>query len=492
MSTTTRTEHPVLLRRRSSLQLRHVLPSERTDRSAPDYEKTIRLPDRRPKPKFRSLSSVFRTVTGEAKLEDDQKPRAHSPNRFLTRADEELTEESAEQVLQELESSRDRGLTDEEAQIRLIEVGRNELAGKPPLSFWRLLFGQLTDLLVLLLIGASLGAFALGEYAAGSVIVIIVIANALLGVMQELRADAAVDALSKATPEFVDVKRSGNKKQIPVSTLVPGDVVLLETGMVIPADLRLVVSKNLVVSEAPLTGEAEGIKKDADWVKPESPLPRTNPPTVEVLIQENQRMTNREHKDENESKHEEKIQVDANTQDKQMTKNMVFMGCQVVEGRGEGVVVRTGMATQMGVIQHLMNTADEHQSPLQQKLNVLGRGLGVASLCISVVVLIIGLVTGRGIHDDGSVPKALQMVLIAISLTVAAVPEGLPACVTITLALGMKAMAKRNVLVRQLHAVETLGAASIICSDKTGWPVVRFSFFFSLFLPRFLSADSGG
>jgi magnesium-transporting ATPase (P-type) len=252
------------------------------------------------------------------------------------------------------------------------------------------------------------------------------------------------------------------------------------------ADIRLIEAGGLFSLEAALTGEPEGIKKVADWVG-----------TKKELTEAEEKKLKEEQEKKLKEAQEAKVALEAKIADLKAKlkgdaleealsalqetnkgeekkeksldeeKNMVFMGCQIVDGRGKGVVVKTGMATKMGEIQHMLNTADEKESPLEQKLDQLGNRLGIASITISCVVLIVGLTTNRGTHD-GDQPRWLQMILIAVSLTVAAVPEGLPACVTITLAIGMAAMAKRNAIIRQLHSVETLGSASVICSDKTG------------------------
>lgn len=345
-----------------------------------------------------------------------------------------FAEITVDQVIRDLNVDPVNGLSSAEAAARLHLHGRNELEKEPPPSFLKLLLQQFSDLLVIMLIVASLVSIGLGEYKAAVVIIIIVIANATLGVIQESRAGAALDALSSLAAPRTDVQRDGQILNIDSAELVPGDVVILDLGRKVPADVRLIESQGMYSNEMALTGESEPVKKNALWVHEEK-------------------------KEEKKEFHKEEALTEA---------NMVYMGCSVQDGRGKGVVVKTGMKTKMGEIAHLLKTADQGQSPLQTKLHNLGVRLGIASICVSVIVFVIGVATDRKTDPESDSPVWLQMLLVAVSLTVAAVPEGLPACVTITLAVGMNEMVKKNALIRNLHSVETLGSASVICSDKTG------------------------
>lgn len=332
------------------------------------------------------------------------------------------------------------GLSTLEADQRLMEHGLNELTKPPPKPLWKLFLEQFQDLLVILLIVASLISLGLGEYAAASVIIIIIVANAVLGVVQEARAGKALDALESMAAPKASVIRDGKVLSVESSMLVPGDLVIMDLGAKVPADIRLIESQGLLSNEMAMTGESEPVKKDAAHV------------CGRILDEE-----------KSDDKIEKKKKEDALTDP-----NMVYMGCAVQDGRGRGIVVKTGMQTKMGEIAHLMNTATKGASPLQEKLDKLGVKLGLASILVSLIVFVVGVTSGRGATEDNMSDRVLEMLLVAVSLTVAAVPEGLPACVTITLAVGMKEMVKKNALIRNLHSVETLGSASVICTDKTG------------------------
>jgi Ca2+-transporting ATPase len=324
--------------------------------------------------------------------------------------------DSSETVLEKLNTTPENGLSTAEAQKRLTEYGHNELREKPPTPFWRLVLDQLRSFVVLLLIGASIISAVLGEQVEAIAIIAIVILNTVIGVIQESRAEASLAALKKLAAPDARVIRDGARINVPARELVPGDVVMLEAGNFIPADVRLVETVNLRVEEAALTGESvPSEKKAALMLEPESPLGDR--------------------------------------------KNMAFMGTVVSYGRGSGVVVGTGLTTQIGLIAQMLSAVEEEETPLQKRLEELGRTLSIAALIVVAIVFAVGLWQGQDL---------LEGFIIAISLAIAAVPEGLPAVVTITLALGMREMVKRHALVRRLASVETLGSASVICTDKTG------------------------
>jgi Ca2+-transporting ATPase len=308
------------------------------------------------------------------------------------------------------------GLRDEEASARLAQYGPNELRERPRPTFWHLLLGQFNNFLVIILIASAVISLFLGEYVDASAIMAIVILNAILGVVQESKAEEALAALKKMAAPEARVIRSGHIRTIPSRELVPGDVVLLEAGHYVPADVRLVEAVNLKVDEAALTGESVPVQKDA-----------------EVLLDRELPIGDR--------------------------RNSAFMGTMVTYGRGKAIVVATGMHTQFGLIAEMIQSYEEEATPLQRKLDQLGHWLGIACLVICGIVGLVGVLRGLPL---------LEMFMTAVSLAIAAVPEGLPAVVTICLALGMQEMIRRHALIRKLPAVETLGSATVICSDKTG------------------------
>lgn len=324
------------------------------------------------------------------------------------------------------------GLSEAEAEERLKIFGKNQLASEPRDPWWKIFLGQLTDLLVVMLLIAAIVSGAFEEYAQCTFIIVLVVGMASLGTFQEVRAGDSLDALSSLSAPNADVVRGGKTMTLDSTLLVPGDIILLEMGRTIPADCRMVTCQGLQSAEAALTGESVGKKKNPEFVG------------VEGVVF---------HDDKGE---------------KQENQNICFMGCTVLEGRGRGVVVKTGMNTEMGLIASLINNADETRSPLQIQLERLGKQLGVYSFSLSLVVWIIGVSTGRGLDPHDSQDKFLQMTLVAVALTVAAVPEALPTMVTITLAMGMNRMSKRKAILRNLHGTVTLASVSVICSDKTG------------------------
>jgi len=315
-----------------------------------------------------------------------------------------------------LRTSIDRGLDTKLAASRLDSHGPNELTAAPKPPFWKKLLEQFSSFLVIILILAAVVSAVVGEFVQAMAITAIVLLNAALGVVQERRAEEAMAALQKLTAPEAQAVRAGRRKTVPARQIVVGDLVLLEAGNYIPADMRLVESANLRIEEAALTGESVPVDKDADLV--------LGPDT---------------HLGERE--------------------NMAYSGTLVSYGRGKGLVVATGMKTEIGQIAELLQSVEIEATPLQRKLDQLGKVLGWAALAVSGLVFLLGW--ARGIEP-------LEIFLVAVSLAVAAVPEGLPAVVTITLALGMREMIQRNALVRRLSSVETLGSTTVIASDKTG------------------------
>jgi Ca2+-transporting ATPase len=322
----------------------------------------------------------------------------------------------AEDVLEQLETFPENGLTSEEATSRLREFGPNQLTEAPPTTFWQMLWEQFNNFVVILLVVAAVVSALLGDYIEAGAIMAIVILNATLGVIQERSAEQALAALQRLAAPEADVIRDGSRQTLPAGQLVPGDVVVLEAGNYVPADVRLLEAINLRIEEAALTGESVPVAKDA-------------------------------------SAHLEK---DIPLGDR---KNTAFMGTLINYGRGRGVVVNTGMRTQIGMIAQMLQAVQQEPTPLQRRLDQLGKTLGWAALAVCGLVFMAGWLRGF---------NPLDMFLIAVSLAIAAVPEGLPAVVTISLALGMREMIKRHALIRRLSSVETLGSATVICSDKTG------------------------
>ncbi len=321
-----------------------------------------------------------------------------------------------EAVAKELQTSANDGLSKAEAQERLSQYGLNELIDRGTKSPWLILLDQFKDVMVVILFIAALVSLVLQEYVDVIVIMAIVVINAVIGFSQEYRAEQAVAALKKLAVPTVKVRRDGRIEEISARELVPGDVVMLEAGNLIPADGRLLTSINLKIEEAALTGESEAVTKTAD------PLPGSDKAIGD-------------------------------------RRNMIFMGTVISYGRGTAVITDTGMKTELGNIADLIQSVKQEQTPLQRRLAQLGISLGWVSLAIIAIVIVLGLLRGENWQ---------VLVLTAISMAVAVVPEGLPAVVSVTLALGSQRMLKRNALIRKLPAVETLGSVTVICSDKTG------------------------
>ncbi|MCB0103809.1 MAG: cation-translocating P-type ATPase [Anaerolineales bacterium] len=340
---------------------------------------------------------------------------------------------TADETLKHLEVFEE-GLSTEEAEKRLKHYGQNELREAPRPGFLTILWAQLNNFVVILLIVASVISATLGDYVEAIAIMAIVVLNAVLGIIQEQRAEQALAALKKLAAPEAHVMRDGSHKSVPAYNLVPGDIVFLEAGNFIPADLRLLESVNLRVEEASLTGESLPVQKNAATV-----------------LDKNVPLGDR--------------------------KNTAFMGTVVSYGRGRGVVISTGMNTQLGLIATMLQNVEAEETPLQRRLDQLGRTLSIGSLALVFIVFAVALFnyteTATLFSDPINYFKTFageitEVFIIAISLAIAAVPEGLPAVVTISLALGMREMIQRHALIRKLSSVETLGSATVICSDKTG------------------------
>ncbi|RHW54250.1 calcium-translocating P-type ATPase, PMCA-type [Lactobacillus bombicola] len=327
-------------------------------------------------------------------------------------------------IEQEFSTSCAKGLTDSQVLEAREKYGSNSLAGKKKISIWQRFLAQFKDfMIIVLIIAAVLSGFVAQEWTDAAIIMVVVMLNAILGVFQEARSEEAINALKKMATPNAHVRRGGQIVEIPSPQLVPGDIVLLEAGNVVPADLRLTVAKSLKVEESALTGESVPVDKEATIIN-----------DVKVALADQ--------------------------------KNMAFANTNVTYGRGEGIVTETGMNTEVGKIAAMLNNTDETDTPLKRNLNQLGKTLTIMILLICAIVFVVGFFTKRGTEPTDKL--AIDMFLVAVSLAVAAIPEGLPAIVTIILALGTQVMAKHKSIVRKLPAVETLGATDIICSDKTG------------------------
>ncbi|MBN2353106.1 MAG: cation-translocating P-type ATPase [Spirochaetales bacterium] len=343
---------------------------------------------------------------------------------------------TVDELLREFSTDPESGLTEGEAARRLAEHGPNELKERPRPGFLALLFNQFKNfLIIILLIAAAVSIYPLGEYFEAGAIVAIVVLNAVLGVFQEARAENALAALKKMAAPNASVVRGGRRLSIPARELVPGDVVVLEAGNYIPADVRLTETVNLKVEEASLTGESVPVHKDCRLV----------------------------------------LDKDIPLGDR---RNLGFMGTLVTYGRGRGVVAATGMDTQIGKIAEMLQEEKDELTPLQENLKRLGIWLGIISLAVCGVIFVIGIfrdtnlaliaTSGLAAYVALFQKQLIDLFMTAVSLAIAAVPEGLPAVVTVCLALGMQHMVRRHALIRKLPAVETLGCATVICSDKTG------------------------
>jgi Ca2+-transporting ATPase len=321
---------------------------------------------------------------------------------------------STEEVLKHLSSGLN-GLGEAEAQKRLAQYGPNEIRRKHQISPAKIFLSQFNSFIVYILLAAVFISFLLNEYIDATVIIAILLVNAVLGFFQEYRAEKAIESLKKMAALQATVMRDGRKKRVNSHDLVPGDLIVFESGDRLPADARIIEEYELEVMESSLTGESHSVEKDPAPIEDTSALGDM--------------------------------------------KNMVFGGTNVTSGAGTAVLVKTGMDTEMGKIAESIESVEDDETPLQKKLDRLGRRLGI------LTIIICGIIIGVGIIKGGNL---LEMIMVGVSLAVAAVPEGLPIVVTISLALGVKRMVSQNALVKRLPSVETLGCSTVICTDKTG------------------------
>ena len=349
---------------------------------------------------------------------------------------------SAKEVLQELNVNPETGLSSEEASKRLQQYGPNKLAEKKKTPLFLVFLQQFNDPMIFILLAAALLSIAISiynsihnsepfDFADPIIIMGVCVLNAIIGTVQENKAEKSLEALKKMSSPTCVVRRDGKLVELKAEELVPGDIVILEEGRTVPADLRLITEVNLKTDESSLTGESLPVEKDADIVF-------SDPVGAGDRI------------------------------------NMAYMSTPVVYGRGEGVVVLTGTHTETGKIAKMLSENDGDPTPLQQQLAKLSKFLGLLTIAIVVILFGIQLIdlfktnSHTPLGTEGWVDGLVENFMFAISLAVAAVPEGLPAVVTIVLALGVQKMVKANTIVRRLPSVETLGAVSVVCSDKTG------------------------
>ena len=326
-----------------------------------------------------------------------------------------------EDVEKELKTNKEKGLTEEQVTEIRNQKGYNELQAAKKKTLFQRFIDQFKDFSIIVLIIAAIVSGIVGVSEGEGItdtiiIMIVVIVNAIIGVAQESKAEKSLEALQKLSDHASKVIRNGNLQVVPARELVPGDVVVLDTGDYIPADLRIIEEANLKSQESSLTGESVPVEKTSEVIE-----------DTEIGIGDR--------------------------------KNMLFSSSLVTYGRGKGIVVETGMTTEVGKIAGMINSTEKQETPLQQKLNKLGKTLGIAAIVICVLIFVIGLLQGK---------EAIHMFMTAVSLAVAAIPEGLVAVSTIVLAIGVQKMVKRNAIVKRLPAVETLGSSTVICSDKTG------------------------
>lgn len=337
---------------------------------------------------------------------------------------QEIYQQKSEDVIKQLKTSINTGLSLQQVSDRLKTDGLNELVGKQKRGLFLRFIDQFKDfMIIVLIVAAILSGVVANEWTDAAIIMFVVLLNAVLEIIQEARSEAAIEALKQMSTPNAHVRRDGQVVEIPSTQLVKGDIVLLEAGDVVPADLRLVLAKNLKIEEAALTGESVPVEKKSKVIE-----------ATDVALGD-------------------RI-------------NMAYSNTNVTYGRGEGVVVATAMDTEVGKIATMLNNADETDTPLKANLNQLGKTLTLMILGICAFVCVVGIFTKQGTMPFDKL--AIEMFLVAVSLAVAAIPEGLPAIVTIILALGTQNMAKHKAIVRKLPAVETLGATDIIASDKTG------------------------
>ena len=335
--------------------------------------------------------------------------------------EEKYFNKDVEIIEKELETNKKNGLSKERVEEKTKKYGFNELREKKKDSIFKKFIEQFKDFSIIVLIIAAIVSggvgVAQGEGMTDTIIILIVVLlNAVIGVAQESKAEKSLEALKKLSSHAAKVIRDGKEIVIPARELVPGDLVILETGDYVSADLRIIESVNLKAQEASLTGESVPVEK------------------ISEVINENE----------------------VSIGDR---KNMLFSSSLITYGRGKAIVVKTGMNTEVGKIAGMMNETEKQETPLQKRLNSLGKTLGIAALVICAVIFVIGLLQGKNVID---------MFMTAVSLAVAVIPEGLVAVSTIVLAIGVQKMVKKNAIVKKLPAVETLGSSTVICSDKTG------------------------
>lgn len=320
-------------------------------------------------------------------------------------------------AIKELNSNASTGLSTSQASELISKNGKNSLNKTSKKSILKMIFEQLNNILIYILIIAAILSFFLGEPKEALIIFLVIILNASIGIFQESKAEKSLEALKNLSSPKALVKRDNEIIEINSEDLVVGDIVILETGRIIPADLRLIESVNLKIDESTLTGESIPIDKNSNETYEDINLPLGD------------------------------------------KKNLAFMSTTVIYGRGTGIVVETGMNTEIGKIASFLDNSQTELTPLQKKLNNLGKQLGILTIAISIIIMVIGLIQGNDLFE---------IFLTSISLAVAAIPEGLPTIIAMVLAIGVQKMIKKNAIVRKLSAVETLGSVNIICSDKTG------------------------
>ncbi|MCX6267018.1 MAG: cation-translocating P-type ATPase [Bacteroidetes bacterium] len=324
---------------------------------------------------------------------------------------------SINSVLSEFRVDQASGLSESDAKARLVKYGSNKLQGKKTRNIFRMFIAQLQDWLIYVLLVAVVITLFMGEFTDATIIVLVIITNAVLGLIQEVRAGKAIEALQGMSVPKALVRRDGVVEEVDSERIVPGDILILEAGRFIAADIRLIESVNLQIDESALTGESVPSDKDASVISDDPNMPLGD------------------------------------------RTNSSFMSSLVTRGRGLGVVVETGMNSEVGKIANLIITGKKSKTPLEIRLNSLGKTLGLLAIGICLLIFIITMLQGRNIAD---------MFLMSVSLAVAAIPEGLAAIVAVVLSIGVTSMSKKNAIIRKLPAVETLGSVNIICSDKTG------------------------
>lgn len=327
---------------------------------------------------------------------------------------------SINEVAQEFDTNIEKGLTNEQVQIATERFGKNELQEKKKKTLLQKFLQQFKDFMIIILIIAAIVSGIVGIVQGEGitdtiVILIVIIINAIIGVAQENKAEKSLEALKKLSGHTAKVIRNGQLTVMQAKELVPGDVVILDTGDFVPADLRLIEAVNLKSQESSLTGESVPVEKQINVIEGEVGIGDRN--------------------------------------------NMLFSSSLITYGRGKAIVVETGMKTEVGKIANILNETEASDTPLQKRLNKLGKTLGIATLVLCAVIFIVGTIYGK---------EVIHMFMTAVSLAVAAIPEGLPAVAAIVLAIGVQKMAKRHAIVKTLPSVETLGSATVICSDKTG------------------------